>query len=336
MIELSVVVKALNEEAKIEACLKSVLDEVNTLPFDCEVLLADSLSNDGTVDRASRYPIRVVQMLEASHRGCGAGVQLGYQHARGRYVLFLDADMQLQPGFVAAALEALAADGELAGVAGLLLDKAVRNAFDAHRVNAGVSNVAKAERWLNGGGLYRRAAIEDAGGYAANRNLKGWEEADLGMRLRAAGWRLRRIPVPAVLHDGHKQTTLQLVRSLWRSGRAFSSGVLLRHAFARPWFVDALRLLAHPLGTLMWWVVGLMALLAVGVTGSSWPLWTWLAASLLGLLGLVGLKRGVKPALLSVSMWHFLALGLLVGLLSKGDDPLAPIPSLELTQAHEP
>ena len=40
---------------------------------------------------------------------------------------------------------------------------------------------------MNGGGLYRRKAIEQVG-YLSDRNLHGYEEFDLGVRLRAQGW----------------------------------------------------------------------------------------------------------------------------------------------------
>ena len=45
---------------------------------------------------------------------------------------------------------------------------------------------------MNGGGLYRRSAIEQTG-YLSDRNLHGYEEFDLGIRLRDAGWQLHRL-----------------------------------------------------------------------------------------------------------------------------------------------
>ena len=95
----------------------------------------------------------------------------------------------------------------------------MRNWFDRHRLKnkpyAGPDEV----EWLSGGGLYRRAAIEDSGGYAGNRNLKAYEEAELGLRLRSQGWRLLRIPALAILHTGHADSTCSLIARHWRSGR---------------------------------------------------------------------------------------------------------------------
>jgi len=335
--ELSVVIKALNEEAKIAQCLQSVIDELQHLALPAEVILSDSISTDRTVEIAAAFPVKVVQFEQLADRGCGAGVQLGYQHAKGRFVFFLDGDMVLQAGFLAAGLAALKADSALGGVAGLMVDAEVRNAFDAHRVNAAVSSVAREESVLNGGGLYRREAIEQAGAYAANRNLKGWEEADLGMRVRAAGWRLRRLAVPAVIHDGHQRSTWALLAGMWRSGRAFSSGVLIRQALGKPWLGAVLRHLAHPLATLCWYLLGglcaVFSLLTEPGPGSSMrpgALELWAYASVLGFAGLCLLKRGLRPALLSLVLWHYWLMAILRGLFEPLRSPLEPIASRRL------
>lgn len=328
---LSIVIKALNEEAKIRRCLESALAEVEGLGVSWEIVLSDSISTDKTVEIALGYPVRVVQFSRLQDRGCGPGVQLGYQYSRGSVIFFLDGDMVVQPGFLAAALRALEQDPTLGGVAGLLTDAYVRNAFDAHRVESAVSSIAKDELWLNGGGVYRREAIVQAGGYAANRNLKGWEEADLGMRVRAAGWHLRRIPMPAVTHDGHHLSTVQVLRSVWRSGRAFSSGVLLRQAVGHAWFFDCIRLLAHPVGMMAWWFLGLCSAMWSFWQSTGLPLQAWGAASVLGVLGVMVVKRGLRRGALSIFMWHYWALSIVIGLTLSGRSPAEPIAGVELS-----
>lgn len=330
---VSVVIKALNEESKIQQCLESVLAEVERLGVSWEIVLGDSISTDRTVEIALKYPVRVVQFCHLEDRGCGSGVQLGYQHSRGSVLFFLDGDMMVQPGFLSAALQALEQDPTLGGVAGLMSDAVVRNAFDAHRVEAAVSSVAKDELWLNGGGVYRRDAIEMAGGYAANRNLKGWEEADLGMRVRAAGWHLRRIHVPAVTHVGHSLGTVAVLRSLWRSGRSYSSGVLLRQALGHPWFLDTVRLLVHPLGMMSWWLLGLACVVWSFAQASGTALMLWGGASLLVLLGMMLIKRSIRRGALSVFMWNYLAAGLLCGLFLPWRSPTERIDSVELSNS---
>src|SRR5262249_15673932 len=58
---LAAVVIARNEERWIDTCLRSVLAAV--APFaGSEVVLVDSRSSDGTVERARRFPVRVVEL----------------------------------------------------------------------------------------------------------------------------------------------------------------------------------------------------------------------------------------------------------------------------------
>ena len=60
---LSVVVKCHNEEGNIAACLDSVL--AATAGLDVEVIVADALSADRTVEIARRYPVLIARMTDS-------------------------------------------------------------------------------------------------------------------------------------------------------------------------------------------------------------------------------------------------------------------------------
>lgn len=323
---LSIVIKAYNEEAKIARAVESALragERLAPLPF--EVIVADSLSQDATVAIASRYPVRVVQLLHAADRGCGAGVQLGYAAARGDWIYLMDGDMALSPDFLPEALARLQADAGLAGVGGAVVDERIANGFDLIRVR-NRSGVSSGEhRWLEGGGLYRRSAIDAAGGYAADASLKGYEEAELGLRLGAAGYRLLRLPCEAVRHLGHDAGTLELLRRHWRSGRAFSAGMLLRQALGRPWLPAVLRLHRQPLLLALWWLA-----LPVMVWGGSQALIAWLALAAIAALALLFAKRSLNHAAVSLLSWHYALAAIVRGLLEPHRDPRRPLPAREL------
>lgn len=237
---LSVLIKALNEADKIERCLKSVRGATSS--FDTEVILVDSNSEDETVAKALQFPeVTVVQFADVSDRGCGAAVQLAYQYARGDWLYVLDGDMEMSPGFLEQAFAAMQADPALAGVAGVLRDHQVRTQSDERRQELAAKLVAALPvEELGGGGLYRASAIRSAS-YLAHRGLQAYEEAELGMRLRAKGYRLVRLPVTAVWHEGHSETSWQMLVRLWRNGRAAAAGGLLREAWQRDWAPYAFR-----------------------------------------------------------------------------------------------
>jgi glycosyltransferase involved in cell wall biosynthesis len=329
---VSVAIKALNEEAKIGRCIESALAALREIPNPSEVILADSISTDRTVEIARSYPITIVQFRRVEDRGCGAAVQLGYQHSRGDFVMLLDGDMALLPGFLPRALAKLAAEPRLAGVAGLVEDTSIVNEFDRNRVSKGAWNTPlRPAKWLNGGGLYRRAAIAEAGGYAADRSLKAWEEAELGMRLTACGWSLERIDYPSTLHTGHAASAWHLLRSMWRSRRAMSNGVLLKQAVGKPWMLKAFALLIHPIMVILLWT-GAVAALAGSTLSSRWGWTMGYSAVVASCVVVVAVhKRGLKPALTSIGNWHYSAAALLLGLREATTLPTEAIESIVLS-----
>lgn len=329
---ISIVIKALNEEAKIARCIESALAALAEVQGDSEVILADSASNDQTVEIARRYPITIVQLANPAERGCGTGVQLGYQHSQGDFVMLLDGDMELLPGFLTKALARFAVEPTLAGVAGLLEETSIVNEFDRVRVSRGASNrPLRSARWLNGGGLYRRSAISSAGGYAADRNLKSWEEAELGMRLKAAGWTLERINYRSTLHTGHSASTGARLRSAWANRRAMANGVVIKQSIGKPWMSEALSLMLPPIVVLILWVA---AFVALGLSIASQD-WRWISGFglVLGALAVVLIlyKGSLSRALITLGMIHYMAAALLRGLLEPIQDPTAQIASVDLS-----
>ncbi|MEO6563667.1 MAG: glycosyltransferase [Nitrosospira sp.] len=327
---ISILVKALNEEEKIRDCLDAAVREAKLL--DGEVILVDSLSHDRTVEIALSYDgIRIVQFSEVRHCGCGSAVQLGYQFARGEFLYVLDADMVLEPGFLSDALALLRENPTLAGVGGKWIDTRVKTVADAKRLAAAKSQLVNIYvQELGGGGLYRSEAIESVG-YLAHRELPAYEEAELGARLIAKGWKLMRIPQTAVWHTGHDETTLQMLRRSWKNRRAHAHGILLRDSLWKPWGSQIRRkmwfVLAVPALHLAGFIIGI-ALTSLSM-GFLWEMalivdfLLWIAIS----LGLIITKRSVSQALYSILSWHWFAVAAAIGALKPVRDPRIEIPA---------
>lgn len=324
---LSIVIKSYNEAAKIARTLDSVFQAIRALPFAVEVILADSCSTDATVEIARQYPIRIVQFRHAEERGCGAGVQLGYQFAKGELIYFLDGDMELMPDYLPKAIAALEQDARLAGVAGVLEDTRVRNLVDQIRQKNGLSAKAGLVSFLNGGGLYKRRAIGLAGGYAADQNLKAFEEADLGLRLTAAGFKLLRLPIVAVRHTGHDADAFDLMKRHWKSRRAMAAGVFLRGALFRQHFWHAAYEQKYPLVTLFIWITA--AAMSLTNAGFSLMLFPILFFVLIALV-LSFKKRSFRHAGFSIIDWHYIAIAILVGMSYSRRDPTVVIDAVEV------
>jgi glycosyltransferase involved in cell wall biosynthesis len=311
---VSVVVKAFNEEKRIQAAIESALRAVSAV--DGEVVLADSCSTDRTVELAQAYPIRIVQLAHPDERCCGVGPQLGFQHSRGDFVYILDGDMQMLDGFLKQAVAFLTAHVDVAGVGGRVVEQnseCLEYQARGERLAAHLSP-GSVDR-LDGGGLYRRSAIKDAG-YLSDRNLHSYEEFDLAVRLRVLGWRLWRLPVDAANHFGHDAPPYRLLMQRWRTGYVFGLGELVRSAAGQP----RLRLVVRGLGELQlylavlaWWVV--LFSIPFWPVSAAWRL-AYFCALLTGpVLLMTWRKRSVNKAVYAVVSWCFNAAGLVRGLL---------------------
>jgi len=112
-IDLSIVVPAFNEAARLEAGfdrLRRAAKDGAFAPDHTEIIVVDDGSTDATADRASDlladYPLARIHRLPAN-RGKGAAVRAGVGLARGPLVAHMDADMAIHPFQVAALTDAL-------------------------------------------------------------------------------------------------------------------------------------------------------------------------------------------------------------------------------------
>ena len=323
---VSIIIKALNEERGIEASIESALRAVSAVGG--EVILADSCSIDRTVALAMRYPIRIVQLKQPSERCCGAGPQLGYQHSTGAFIYILDGDMLMLQGFLEEALAVLERRPDVAGVGGRVVElnnESLEYLAREQRVTAH-RQAGRVDR-LDGGGLYRRSAIENAG-YFSDRNLHSYEEYDLALRLRALGWSLWRVSRASATHFGHDAPPYRLLMRRWRNRYVCGLGELIRAAAGQPrlpMLLMGLRELRLYLAVLAWWAVLFSVLLWPLSVAARWGAFCTLLTA--PVLLMTWRKRSLEKAIYSVVSWCFHAAGLVRGLLHTPRPPRAIISS---------
>ncbi|HUX44047.1 MAG TPA: glycosyltransferase family A protein, partial [Terracidiphilus sp.] len=104
LVELTVIVPARNEEASLGECLASLVsqsDEVFLLGRDWELIVVDDRSTDKTAEIARGFSGVIVMeaaKLEAGWTGKANAVWTAARKARGRWLLFTDADTVHEPG----------------------------------------------------------------------------------------------------------------------------------------------------------------------------------------------------------------------------------------------
>jgi dolichyl-phosphate beta-glucosyltransferase len=101
--ELSVVIPAFNEEGRIGKSLAPTIDYLNQHHPNSEIIVVSDGSKDHTVDVARHYQSTFtnVSIIEYSpNKGKGFAVKTGVLAARGKYILFMDADYAVPITFV--------------------------------------------------------------------------------------------------------------------------------------------------------------------------------------------------------------------------------------------
>jgi GT2 family glycosyltransferase len=322
MTKVSVIIKTLNEESNVARAIESSLKAV--APFDGEVIVADSASTDRTVERAASYPVTVVQLGHPDERCCGIGPQLGYQQSTGTYLYVLDGDMELDAAFIAHAVDFLNREPSVAGVGGYVHEMRVENLEFEGRVRRQHRRLAKQTSdvdALSGGGLYRRAAIEQVG-YLSDRNLHSYEEYDLGARLRAKGWRLVRLKDLAANHYSYSMKTSRLLWRRIRTGYILGAGEIFRAAIAGHYLKNVLlELPALRIAIAVWAYWAACAAILFLIPSAGWALAFLLLAVLLPPAAMAFRTRSLKLGFHSVLLWHVSALGFALGLIRQRKRP---------------
>ncbi|MBN2094884.1 MAG: glycosyltransferase [Candidatus Aenigmarchaeota archaeon] len=94
--EISVIVPTSNEETQVRACLESISDQ--TFPREkYEIIVSDWKSTDRTTEIARRYADRVVV---TNKKGIWYGRNLGARFAKGKYLIFIDADTVIDKDYL--------------------------------------------------------------------------------------------------------------------------------------------------------------------------------------------------------------------------------------------
>jgi dolichyl-phosphate beta-glucosyltransferase len=109
--ELSIIIPSFNEELRLPATLTAISDYMRSSARATEVIVVDDGSRDQTAAVAASYKQQIPDLRVISNsenRGKGFSVRRGMLEARGRMVLFTDADLSAPIGEADKLLAALA------------------------------------------------------------------------------------------------------------------------------------------------------------------------------------------------------------------------------------
>jgi GT2 family glycosyltransferase len=182
---ISVIIATKDRSEYLARALTSLEEQIGAPSF--ELIVVDNGSSDDTKDvvrwqtERGRYPVTYVFEPQPNR---GKARNRGIAVAQGYLVLFIDDDVQLPPGFLAAH-EAAHATGNLV-VNGPIINVP---SYD-DRPKPALANYSRAFLCTCNVSLPKQA-IDAVGGFDEAFHLYGWEDTELGVRLREGGvhWR---------------------------------------------------------------------------------------------------------------------------------------------------
>ncbi|MDB5322975.1 MAG: glycosyl transferase family 2 [Phycisphaerales bacterium] len=320
MTEVGAVVIGRNEGERLARSLASLR------ALNVSIVYVDSGSTDGSVVAAHGVQIEVIELdrgrpfTAARARNEGFG-RLRELHPDLSYVQFVDGDCELFAGWIDTATEFLKGHGEIAVVAGRLVER---------DRNASIYNTLCALEWERPtgeisacGGIFlaRVKAFADVGGF--NPDVPAAEDDELCLRLRASGWKVWSLDAEMARHDAAMTRFSQWWRRAKRAGYAYAQGAAMHGQTADRHFVRDVRRIWFwgmivPLIALLpaWWTRGWSLLVLLGYpllavrifasgrrhgwsAGDAWlyAIFTVLGKwpGLLGVLEFLRHRRGDKP-----------------------------------------
>lgn len=267
MSKVAAVVIGRNEGPRLPRCLRSVIGAYEP------VVYVDTDSSDGSQAAARELGAELVELDVSIPFTFGRGRNSGVSRLREiapdtDYVQFADADCEMIEGWRERGAAELDADPQLGAVFGPLRERFGGEGLFDRLFALEFDPRTEAADSFGGLVMLRLAAYAQAGGY--REDMQTFEDHELAFRMRAAGWRIRRLEMAMAIHEGGMTRWREWWRRERRAGHGRAQLATLYGVAAAPGWHRA------ELSIWLWGglvpVLSVIAICAAGVAGALLPL----------------------------------------------------------------
>tara|TARA_Y100001968_G_scaffold5262_1_gene4651 strand:+ start:392 stop:1324 length:933 start_codon:yes stop_codon:yes gene_type:complete len=217
---ISVIIPTFNRRSILEKCLEALeLQKIGSSIEQYEVVVVDDGSDDGTREwlQDQKEELPHVRLIEQEHGGPAEARNRGVMNAFGDLIVFIDSDLVVTETFLSSHVHALERSWKrrkdrLCFTYGAVINTS--NFDDPTSEALKIQDISWAY-FATGNVAIDRTVLEKSGLFDTSFRLYGWEDLELGERLRQMGVELIKCP-KAVGYHWHPALSLEQIPNLIR------------------------------------------------------------------------------------------------------------------------
>lgn len=199
----SVVIPTYNRQPILEKCLQALeKQDYSDIIQGYEIVLVDDGSTDGTIDWLKEQPANFphVRYFVQDHKGPAVARNRGITEAKGDFIIFIDSDLVITAQFLQAHATALISGAEKFGK--VFTYGRVVNTCNFANPSSEPYKITdfSAAYFATGNVAIARNYLLEAGLFDSEFSLYGWEDLELGVRLKKLGLKLIKCPAAVGYH----------------------------------------------------------------------------------------------------------------------------------------
>jgi len=203
---VSVVIPTYNSEKTLAKCLESIRNQTYK---NIEIIVVDRNSIDGTVEIAKSFGAKVFQLDVERAKA----KNFGLREAKGKYVCFIDSDMELTPKVIEECIGLIDGNEMIGGV--IIPEKSVGNNFwvrvrDFERSFYAGTPIESAR-------FFRKDLVEKAGAF--DEDVVCFEESTLPQKVEKLGYNVKARVNAVILHHEEDFSLLKWLKKKYYYGK---------------------------------------------------------------------------------------------------------------------
>lgn len=193
-LQLSIITACYNHGIYLDEMIESVRYSLDGIVYE-HIIVDDGSTDLFTKEKLTQLLLQGVIVLHQSNQGLGAARNAGIQRAQSDFILPLDCDNKLCPGFVQQALPVFSQESEV----GVVYGDAVLFGEKKGYCNVGPFNLQRLmlSNYIDACALFRKSSWEKIGGFDESRTIMMWSDWDFWLRVAFEGIRFRYLAIAA-------------------------------------------------------------------------------------------------------------------------------------------